>query len=94
MVYLFADWLGLKYHGTPMYPYPYLDWTNFWVTFGVFTLQAVLLYIFNYCIAVYTQKKHGFIECQRKSAEVTRYSIVQDHEANIKNTPLTSNQME
>lgn len=81
MIYIGFNWVGSRNEGKAMYDYPGLDWTYFWLTFGLFTLQAVALYFINYGIAVCTQKKHKFTERDGKGRAL-REEIMQMHEAN------------
>lgn len=55
--YIFADFLGFKAEGHPMYPI--VDWTNYKTTIGIFFVQAVILGLMELLIASFLQWKRS-----------------------------------
>merc|ERR1712166_1211708 len=61
-IYVFADYGGLEYRGTPVYAFHLLDWTDWWLTFWTFTVQAFVMTFIHISIACCGQACHKFKE--------------------------------
>ena len=55
--------------GEAVYNFSILDWSTWYYTLGAFIFQACVMYVFNYCIALCTQKKMGFVEDLKHKVE-------------------------
>ena len=60
ILYTFADWLGTRNEGHPMYPV--VDWKNPSVTIAIFVIQAYLLALINVIVAFFMQHCRHFKE--------------------------------
>ena len=61
-IYVFADYGGLEYRGTPVYDFHQLNWDDWWLTFWTFSFQAVVMFFIHISIACCGQACHKFKE--------------------------------
>jgi len=89
LLYIPVNYYGSKWTDAPVYGYiSYLNWHNFWQTFGIFFLQALIMPIVVYITAVITQHLHGFHEHsmewkrdRKASTEEHNQNLLNDHDA-------------
>jgi hypothetical protein len=61
-IYVFADYGGLEYRGTPVYDFHLLNWDDWWLTFRTFTIQSIVMVFIHISIACCGQACHKFKE--------------------------------